>query len=231
MKLKMTLSTLALAIVAMCQVYLLSKIPQSMAIGNRVRTCSPLTCGGLWNDIIPRRAYRRSMFDQFNELFYALEDDYNRHLSHLSSYAQGPKYEIREDDSKMELVLEVPGVHASYINIQLEKGGKLLKVNGSRIIHYQGTERTTNFEKTFTVDPKSVDINELKANMEDGILVITAPKLPKEVEETVRVVPISFKDVDKSKDIPDLIVEETLDDSTQNQQDDTDDLEITEEDV
>jgi len=242
MKLKLTLSTITLAIVAIFQVYILSKIPQSTAVGsfNRVRHCSPLSCGGktFWDDgwnVETYRPYRRSsIFDHFNQMFYLLQDDYERELSQLTNARTmpGPRYEMKEDKSQIELLLEVPGIQASDIKIKLEQGGKLLRVNGTRKIQYQGAERTSTFEKMFTIDPKAVDIKELKANMEDGILSISVPKLPKEVTDATRMIPISFKDKELTKnDDVVLVTKEQEQPEVETKGENYDDLEITEEDV
>lgn len=244
MKLKLTLSTITLAIVAMFQVYILSKIPQSTAVGsfNRVRHCSPLSCGAkrFWDDgwnVATYRPYRRSsIFDHFNQMFYLLQDDYERELSKLTDARSmsGPRYEMKEDETQIELLLEVPGIQALDIKIQLEQGGKLLRVNGTRKIQHQGAERTSTFEKMFTIDPKAVDIKEIKANMEDGILSISVPKLPKEVKDANRMIPIpiSFKDKELTKnDDVVLVTKEQEQVEVDNKGENDDDLEITEEDI
>jgi HSP20 family molecular chaperone IbpA len=238
MKLKLTLSTLALALVATFQVYILSKIPQSQAVGsfNRIRHCSPLSCGSRsiwddgWNIAAYNRPHRRSVFDHFNQLFYQLQDDYElereRELTRFAR-TKRPNYTMRENDEQMELLLEIPGIQASDIKVQLEQGGKLLRVNGTRRTKHQGVEGSTTFERMFTVDPKSVNVHELKASVENGILAISVPKLPKEVEVENRVIPISFKNEEAVKENNEIVVEKAEDVTTDKKV--AEDLEITEE--
>merc|ERR1712154_364494 len=79
-------------------------------------------------------------------------------------------------------------------NIHLEKDERLLTVSGSRSARYEGKDRKNTFEKTFTVNPKVIDTDKLKADMADGVLVISAPKFQEqEVKEKRLVEVISTK--------------------------------------
>ena len=138
-----------------------------------------------------------------------------------------PRYEMSEDESKMELRLDVPGIHASNINIQLEKGGKVLNIKGLRRynLQNQGT-RSEEFEQMFTIDPNTVEINKLQANLAEGVLTISVPKTvqrPK-IEHKPKPIPVVTKDVEANhnENVPVMeVTEKSMDD----------DLEITEEDI
>ena len=43
-----------------------------------------------------------------------------------------PFYEITEDDKQYQLAVDVPGVKAGDINVELEGGGRILHVSGGR---------------------------------------------------------------------------------------------------
>ena len=90
-------------------------------------------------------------------------------------------YEINEDESKIVLTLDVPGVKPLDINIDLEQEGKVLRVKGLRRgkSSYKNQKIQSQFEQVFTIDPNVLDVKKLEANMTDGVLVLTAPKLKK----------------------------------------------------
>jgi len=162
------------------------------------RPCSSLQCirQDGWNNLSPRT---RDIFDQFNDIFSIpvrfnslLQDEYQRQLARFHHNSGFRHYEVREDDSKMQLLIDVPGIPASDMKIQLEQEGRVVKISGSREHKIQDKETSSDtFEQRFTVDPKAVDVANLSASLIDGVLTISVPKLrqPK-IEDTERVIPI-----------------------------------------
>lgn len=94
-----------------------------------------------------------------------------------------PCYEVTEDDKQFQLAVDVPGVKAGDLNIQLEQGGRVLRLSGGRKVRSADGKSVneSKFEKSFTID-RSIDSNKISANLADGVLVITAPKHTKQEE-------------------------------------------------
>jgi HSP20 family protein len=88
-----------------------------------------------------------------------------------------PCYEVTEDETQFQLAVDVPGVKAGDLNIQLEQGGRVLRLSGGRKVRSADGKNASEskFEKSFTID-RSIDANKITANLADGVLVITAPK-------------------------------------------------------
>jgi len=88
-----------------------------------------------------------------------------------------PCYEVTEDEHQFQLAVDVPGVKAGDLNIQLEQGGRVLRLSGGRKIRSADGKSLSEskFEKSFTID-RSIDCNKITANLADGVLVISAPK-------------------------------------------------------
>jgi len=185
---------------------------------------------------------RRDLFDPLHEIFSVpvrfnslLQKEYERQLAqqyHHPTSTRTHHYEVREDDSKMELMLDLPGMHASDIKIQLEDSGKLVKISGSRSRKYHNLETSSEFQQMFTIDPKTVDVTNLKANLADGVLIISVPKIQEsKIEGEPRIIPIETTTVeDKLDDDVPIVREEKKEDVTAEQHE-SDDLEITEEDI
>merc|ERR1719330_231498 len=78
--------------------------------------------------------------------------------------------------------MDVPGVRPRDIEARLEHGGRILHVTGSTKVNQTSEDGTTTtvidskFEKWFTMD-RSVSPQEVKAKLEDEVLIITAPKV------------------------------------------------------
>ncbi len=188
-------------VAVLCSIHLLSSIPKSEAMGYVSRTMQSRPCPSIQymrqdgRDVLPRT---RDIFDQFNELFSIpvrfnslLQDEYQRQLAKFHHQTGFRHYEVREDDSNMHLLVDVPGVHASDIKIQLEQEGKVVNISGSRKQKHHDKETSSAFEQSFTIDPNIVDVDNIHASLADGVLTVSVPKLRQsKIEDRNRVIPI-----------------------------------------
>lgn len=122
-----------------------------------------------------------SLQSRLNSLF----QDYSRGQSSddevLSAASFAPPVDIYEDDQKLTLKLEVPGVKQDDIDIQVE--GRTLTVRGER--KFDSEEKQENFHRvehrygtfarSFTL-PNSVDAENVKATYDAGVLQLEFPK-------------------------------------------------------
>ncbi|HEX6497251.1 MAG TPA: Hsp20/alpha crystallin family protein [Acidobacteriaceae bacterium] len=121
-----------------------------------------------------------SLQNRLNSLF----QDYNRGQNDdevLSAASFAPPVDIYEDDQKLALKLEVPGVKQEDIDIQVE--GRTLTVRGER--KFDREEKQENFHRvehrygtfarSFTL-PNSVDAENVKATYDAGVLQLEFPK-------------------------------------------------------
>lgn len=121
-----------------------------------------------------------SLQNRLNSLF----QDYSRGQGDdevLSAASFAPPVDIYEDDQKLALKLEVPGVKQDDIDIQVE--GRTLTVRGER--KYEKEEKQENFHRvehrygtfarSFTL-PNSVDAENVKATYDAGVLQLEFPK-------------------------------------------------------
>jgi HSP20 family protein len=121
-----------------------------------------------------------SLQSRLNSLF----QDYGRGPSDseaLSAASFAPPVDIYEDDQKLVLKLEVPGVKQGDLDIQVE--GRTLTVRGER--KFDSEEKQENFHRvehrygtfarSFTL-PNSVDAENVKANYDAGVLQLEFAK-------------------------------------------------------
>jgi HSP20 family molecular chaperone IbpA len=99
-----------------------------------------------------------------------------------------PGYDIQESDGKYEISVQVPeGVSASDMTVELEHDGTVLHLSGARKVEHEGMVSETRFDKRFTIGP-NVDSNQMTANLSEGVLVLTAPKLePEKPKHTIAI--------------------------------------------
>ncbi len=88
-----------------------------------------------------------------------------------------PKYDVHTDRNKVSLKVDLPGVKKDDVHVEV-KDDKLLHINGQRKIEAEdGTLAEIKFDKQFTFGD-SVDTSQIIANLADGVLKVTLPKLP-----------------------------------------------------
>lgn len=116
--------------------------------------------------------------------------NFDRGLDNMILRRSSPGYEINENDTKYQIAMDVPGVKASDISAQLEhhNGGKtpVLHVSGGRKVSKDGVSTETKFEKRFTIG-QNVDVSKLSANLADGVLTLSAPKVKIEEPEPMKI--------------------------------------------
>lgn len=92
-------------------------------------------------------------------------------------------------DTAKELVvsLDLPGVKASDLSITTQ--GETIHISGARRFTLGGEKavKKSRFEKSFSVDTQTVDLSQLKANLADGVLVVSAPKKKKPERRFIKI--------------------------------------------
>lgn len=92
-----------------------------------------------------------------------------------------PTVDVVEDEQKLELYADVPGVKQEDLDISVEKD--VLTIKGER----KGPRLGGSFSRAFTL-PKHVDAEKIAASLKDGVLTLT---LPKKAEAQPRSIKIS----------------------------------------
>jgi len=97
-----------------------------------------------------------------------------------------PWYEITEDDTQFQLAVDVPGIKASDMKIQLEQDVRVLRLMGERKVQEGSMKSERSFEKAFILG-KRIDTDRITATLSDGVVVITAPKKVVEPKNVVQI--------------------------------------------
>jgi HSP20 family molecular chaperone IbpA len=91
-----------------------------------------------------------------------------------------PSVDIFEDHNALTVVLEIPGVDKSHVDINVEAG--VLNIDGRLdFSKYEGMQpvyteyNIGHYRRSFSL-PNKIDQNRIGAEMKDGVLTITLPK-------------------------------------------------------
>jgi HSP20 family protein len=130
--------------------------------------------------------------DRMNRLF---RESYNEGRDEsLTTTSFAPAVDVYEDEHKVTLKIEVPGIEEKDIDVRVENN--TLTVHGERKIekeekeeNYRRVERQYgSFTRTFTL-PQTVDTENVSANYDKGVLKISLPKKaeakPKQIKVNV----------------------------------------------
>ena len=118
------------------------------------------------------------------EMDHLLERTQRNYLGSSPGY---PLLNIYNQDDRLTVVAEVPGVNREDLNIQYLDG--VLKLSGERkspqlgedkVVHLREERRYGRFEKTVKI-PVEVDASQIQARLSDGLLQIELPK-PEQVK-------------------------------------------------
>ena len=100
-----------------------------------------------------------------------------------------PGYQVIDNDEAFQVSIEVPGVKSEDLSIKVEEDGKYLTVSGSREKTSTGYSYSSKFSQSFYLDP-SIETDKISADLQNGILLVTAPKDLKKIEDSVKTIPI-----------------------------------------
>merc|ERR1712115_369832 len=93
-----------------------------------------------------------------------------------------------DNDEKFQIRLDVPGVKEEEIDIILVDGN--ITIQGQRVSTSDHSHYSSKFSQSFDLDP-TVDVDKFTATLNDGMLVISAPKDVSNQEENIRRIPIT----------------------------------------
>ena len=106
------------------------------------------------------------------------------------SFSSPFRYELVDDDEKFQLSVDVPGVEMKDLDVSVDEENGYLTVAGQRTVSSKNDETgasskySSKFSQTFALDD-AVDLDKFSADLKNGVLVVTAPKDLKRLEETV----------------------------------------------
>ncbi len=107
-----------------------------------------------------------------------------------------PSVNTREDESAYVVEVDLPGVKKEDIKVNIDHEKRTLTISGERKFkeevkkddYYKIESSYGKFMRTFSL-PENVDVDNIDAKTEDGVLHITLPKVKKE-EKEIKEIPI-----------------------------------------
>jgi len=141
------------------------------------------------NSILEReRMIAQRMFDMVDDIVIDHRgQQQKRQIVRYQSSHQ--RYELIDNNEKFELKVDVPGVKEEDLDIKLDNDRRLT-IEGQRITTSETSQFSSKFSKTFSFD-KTVEIDKFTASLNNGVLVVSAPKDQAKLEENIRKISIT----------------------------------------
>ena len=144
----------------------------------------------------PRSAMKRqrAMMDRMDRVM-------NQQFQSLA--VSSPKYEIVNNDELFQLAVAVPGMKMEDLDVKMEDN--VLTVSGKSeskkekksssdepdVKNQRYSFTSSEFSQSFSLSDPTIDVEHLSAKLENGVLLVSAPKDMKKIEENIRTIPIS----------------------------------------
>jgi HSP20 family protein len=130
----------------------------------------------------------QALQNRVNSLFRDINGEYDP----LAAASFAPPVDIYEDDKKVVLKLEVPGIDEKDLDVRMEN--HTLTVKGERKMEKEEKEenfhrierRYGSFFRAFTL-PSTVDAEHIKADYRDGVLKVELTKKPEAQPKQIKV--------------------------------------------
>lgn len=142
----------------------------------------------------PAAAARRLFTSPGEDLMAVRQGRRRRRDSNMFNRAlqtNSPSYQIVDNEDMFQVQLDVPGVNVEDLKINLEDDGKMLTLSGSREKTADGYSYTSQFSQSFFLEDPTIDADQFSANLQNGVLIVSAPKDSKKLEEAIRSIPIT----------------------------------------
>lgn len=131
-----------------------------------------------WNPFIEFDKLYHDVNKAFRSSAFTNKEDEDRRETFV------PAVDIYENDERTELHVEVPGIKKEEIDVKVDNG--VLTIKGERKLekeekqdkHYRLERSFGMFERSFTL-PDYVDAEKIEGKYENGILLLTLPKVPR----------------------------------------------------
>jgi HSP20 family molecular chaperone IbpA len=140
----------------------------------------PLTLHQVFVNDVLKRSYNDSILSSLRK-------------RNLSSSVANVGIEVASTNEDYRVELDLPGIKPDDIDITVEDDCGRITVTGiRRLTHNQGqhTVKKSKVSRTFAVNAAAVDLSQLRANLSDGVLVVSAPKLLKSPPRKIAVTTI-----------------------------------------
>ena len=113
-------------------------------------------------------------FRTFDDAFNSLYNSNNEEMRKLSHY------NIEEDDKQYVIEMDMPGVKKEDLEIGIKENILSISAKRKKAVKAENGEAKeeviARYEQSFNISTKGIDVENIEANLVNGVLIVTLPK-------------------------------------------------------
>ncbi|WP_304332629.1 Hsp20/alpha crystallin family protein [Brachyspira innocens] len=124
---------------------------------------------------------RRIFVPTLHSIFSNANNRYNNALNHYRDYQNRlPDYRIEEDEKSYSIEMDMPGVKKEDLEIGIKENILSISAKRKKMVKAENGESkeevVSSYEQSFNISTKGIDVENIQANLNNGVLIVILPK-------------------------------------------------------
>lgn len=106
-------------------------------------------------------------------------DNFSNFYNEENSVSKYSDYKIEENDNSYTIEMDMPGVRKEDLDIGIKENMLSIYAERKKLIKSEEGDKeevVSKYEQSFNISDKSIDVDNIAANFENGVLILTLPK-------------------------------------------------------
>ena len=113
----------------------------------------------------------------FLPALHSILDDFDNFYNEENSISKYSDYKLEENDNSYTIEMDMPGVKKEDLDIGIKENMLSIYAERKRMSKTDEKEEVVSkYEQSFNISVKGIDIENISANFENGVLTLTLPK-------------------------------------------------------
>ncbi|WP_157154336.1 Hsp20/alpha crystallin family protein [Brachyspira murdochii] len=124
---------------------------------------------------------RRIFVPTLHSIFSNANNRYNNALNRYRDYENRlPDYRIEEDEKSYCIEMDMPGVKKEDLEIGIKENILSISAKRKKMVKAENGESkeevVSSYEQSFNISTKGIDVENIQANLNNGVLIVVLPK-------------------------------------------------------
>ena len=124
---------------------------------------------------------RRIFVPTLHSIFSNANNRYNNALNRYRDYENRlPDYRIEEDEKSYCIEMDMPGVKKEDLDIGIKENILSISAKRKKVKKSENGESkeevVSSYEQSFNISTKGIDVENIQANLNNGVLIVILPK-------------------------------------------------------
>ena len=115
----------------------------------------------------------------FLPALHSILDDFDTFYNEENSVSKYSDYKLEENDNSYTIEMDMPGVRKEDLDIGIKENMLSIYAERKKVIKSDDGDKeeiVSKYEQSFNISVKGIDIENISANFENGVLTLTLPK-------------------------------------------------------